>query len=584
MARKVYRNEEYDHHRGAAPLLRPTAVWRAIVFVAINLIGFAVVSAFWQYLSTGQWIGVNAFVANLFLPLGSAFLGPMPVYAYPWMIPVYGLLLGVTIFIPIIVSILYRIRVVFVFLLLLVLAAQQPLLALSVAMGCVLASHTPLRSNMPMVAALLGLLPVWVYLLAMGSLTLAGTTDWDYWETLMPMRRWVMYAPYAVALVVSVVGSSVVLSLARLTRFRPGAVWPVLIVLSAMPIAMFYLKVGPSELEYAQLVDHAERNAMVFSARWREDWLTEHPEASRLGAGALRKEIRTSLMQRRNRMARECDVFLEKHPEGARAPEVLWVLGQCASMRLDEVGYRHRVIRGTSSHVLPISEGVWQRLVKDYPTSPQAGLGMWHLAELSLREGKIREGYGQLLKARKRLDKAIARMPAVPERFEQTFIEPDMMPSRAVYAATLQAVRERIWLIEWKNLVNDPQGGEAFAAYLNVDPNDAMATVYYAQLAEQYADTVMAKNLLLAAVLREPDPDERAARLLPLVEQEEATDVSIAAAWELGLIRSRTAREMEDYHSPETYLRSSQSVPNNPWASRAARQLEWLKFAREVQP
>jgi hypothetical protein len=584
MGRRSHRRDEYDHHRGAEPLLRRTAVWRAMVFVGLNALVFVGVSAFWQYLSTGQWIGVNAFVENLFLPLGAAFLNPMPVYVYRWMIPVYGLLLGVTIFIPIIVAILYRMRVVVVFVILLVVAAQQPLLALAVAVGCVLASHTPLRSNMSMVAALLGLLPVWVYLLGMGSLTLAGTTDWDYWETLMPMRRWVMYAPYAVALAVSVVGSSITLWLVRLMRFRPGAVWPVLLVLSAAPIGLFYLKVGPAELEYAQLMHHVEPNAMVLSARSQDEWLAEHPEASLLSTEDLRTEVQTSLLARRDRMIGGCEQFLERYAESERAPEVLWVLGQCKSLTLDDAAFDHGGIRGSSSYVLPASRDVWTQLAEDYPKSPQAGLGRWHLGMLLLREGKTRQGYGELLEARNRLMAALREMPDDRDRFEHTFIDSDMMPSASVYRAALQSVREWLWLIERKNLVNDVRGGEALAAYLNVDPRGPLATVYYSQLAEQYADTVMGKNLLLAAVLREPDPYERAARLLPLVDQDDATDVSMAAAWELGLIHTRTARTLEDYRSPETYLRSSLSVPNSPWRARAERQLDWLEFAREVQP
>jgi len=36
-----------DHHRGTSPLLQPIRLWRVMVFVGINVIGFGVVSAFW---------------------------------------------------------------------------------------------------------------------------------------------------------------------------------------------------------------------------------------------------------------------------------------------------------------------------------------------------------------------------------------------------------------------------------------------------------------------------------------------------------------------------------------------------------
>ena len=434
-----------------------------------------------------------------------------------------------------------------------------------------------------MVAALLGLLPVWVYLLAMGSVTLAGTTDWDYWASLAPMRRWVMYMPYAVAIAVSVVGSSVALSLARLTRFRPGVVWPVLLVLSAAPITLFYIKVGPAELEYAQIVNHLQPTDAIFASRGLEEWITERSAAAWRSHETLKDDARTAMLRRRDRLIRKTEAFLERHTEGVRPPEVLWVLAQCHSMQLDEVAYNGGFLRGRCSYVLPASQGYWQRLHEDYPTSPQVGLASWRMAELQLRRGEILDGYKRLLEARTQLSRFL-EMPASLERFDETFITPGMMPARAVYAGALQSVREWIWLIERHDLLNDEVGARALAVWLSVDPNAASAPTHYRNFADQYADTALGSYFQMVVALAEPDLHERARLLLPWVAPEVPTGVRIRAAWELGLIELDDTADLPGYQSREAYLREACSLANSPWARRASEQLEWLEFAREVRP
>ncbi|GAG48700.1 unnamed protein product, partial [marine sediment metagenome] len=45
----------FDHHRGSAPLLRQTSIFRSAFFVAANLAGFIAANAFLHYLATGRW-------------------------------------------------------------------------------------------------------------------------------------------------------------------------------------------------------------------------------------------------------------------------------------------------------------------------------------------------------------------------------------------------------------------------------------------------------------------------------------------------------------------------------------------------
>ena len=143
--------DAFDHHRGRAPLLRPTRPVRWAVFLAINLIGFAVVNAFWLYLSTGEWVNFSpwAYQRDLASPVGGMLLQPLSVFRYPWMVLASGLLLAVVIFVPVVVSVLYRLPFAAAFVVMIAAVGHAPLLALTVALGCVLAGRTTWRSRAP---------------------------------------------------------------------------------------------------------------------------------------------------------------------------------------------------------------------------------------------------------------------------------------------------------------------------------------------------------------------------------------------------------------------------------------------------
>ena len=83
-----------------------------VSFLAVNVVGFAVVNAFWHYLATGGWGFSFQAIRS---PLGEMFIRPLHVLSYPWMIPVTGLLLGLVILVPLIVAVLHRLLFAVIF-------------------------------------------------------------------------------------------------------------------------------------------------------------------------------------------------------------------------------------------------------------------------------------------------------------------------------------------------------------------------------------------------------------------------------------------------------------------------------------
>jgi len=222
---------EFDHHRGRSPLLRPTRAGRWGVFLVVNLLAFVVVNAFWRYLATGAWVDFTpaAYAADVAVPVGRFLVEPLSVFRYPWMILVTGVVLGCVIYVPVVAAVLYRLPFAMVFLAIVALVGHAPLLALTMGVGCVLAARTGWRSDMPFLAALLGLSPAVVYFgFAYLGVSSQGT---------LPLQRWLLVAPLAMAMMLAVLASWPVLRLAKWTGYRPGVVWPVILMLLAPPIA-----------------------------------------------------------------------------------------------------------------------------------------------------------------------------------------------------------------------------------------------------------------------------------------------------------------------------------------------------------
>ncbi len=568
--------EEFDHHRGAAPLLQDIARWRTAVFVTINLLGFSVVGVFGQYLLTGRWFHVGAFFRNLFVPMGTMFLSPMAIYTHPWMIPVYGLLLAVMVFVPIIVAILYRLRVAMIFVLVLAAVAQLPLLAVAVLCGCLLAGYTPLRSNLPMVAALLGLLLVWSYVFLLGSMTVGGATDWDYWSAVQPMRRWILYSPYVIAMVVTVVASGVVLGLARWTRFMPGVIWPVLLVVSALPIATFYVNVGPAELEYSLIVRPLSGGDRLFPDRSLSQWLLDRPLTDQQDPIALTREVASGLMARRDALLKRCEAFLATWPDNPHACEVLYIMGQAKSLQLDQRALAQGVIRGNCAFVLPESREHWQGLVNAWPDEPQAALARLKLAELDLRQKRVSSAYALLMTAERQLREIPYHDdPMVLET--RTFAHAPSFPPHAVYTYAAQRVTWLRWIMRENDLLADEAAAEALAKWLSVDPTQADAAQTLAELFFDYRTTSLADNLHLAQVMQERSDYQRVYGLLQLVDTDEITDAVIEARFELGQVHATSVQALKSFDSPKPYLEMVGDVPGTPWQGRAQEQIKWLE-------
>ncbi len=245
-------------------------------------------------------------VAEYQKEVGEVFLSPLSVITHKWMIAVSGLALGLMIFVPIILSVLYRVIWAMVAVVIVALVAHAPVLAATLAIGCMLAARTPLRSDVPFVAVLLGLLPPALYLSLFSSLGSEGAA--------LPVEQLLLEAPLLVAMVTAVLSGAVVLWLARLTDYRSGVVWPVVAVLVAAPILLFSLRVGRDELEYNLMTAWLAPTDSLLEPSPLKQWLGKRGLAA-ANASDTAAAVRKDLEAQKGRIIHDCERFLAHYPQ-----------------------------------------------------------------------------------------------------------------------------------------------------------------------------------------------------------------------------------------------------------------------------
>ena len=562
--------------------------------MAVNLSAFAAAGAFWQYLESGQWwhTTLDAYKHNVLAAL-DALVYPLGVVHHRWMVLVYGLLLATLIYIPLMMAVAYRLRMALPFVVLLAVVAQSPVLALSTGLGCLLIGPSRLRNQAPMLACMLGVLPTVALL---GALDVIGIL-FPSIKAVPPLQRWLVYMPLVVAVAASMVTFSLTLSLARLAKYRPGVIAPVLLLIAAAAVTVFYDRVGPDELDYALITRptpqrHLKPGDTLFNEMTLEAFVRTH-DAHGLERESLRRRVQDDLDRQRTRLLAHCQGFLDAHNLSPRAPSIAWLAAQCRSLTLDEPAFAAGVIRYTAAFVQPESQPNWQMLVTRYERSPHASLARLRLAELMLRDmddesrpanypGQFLEAYSLLTDAETHLTEFVSTRAgrSLPSQPAELFTEPVAFPSGNYYAIALHRVRLLIWLMNSNKVLTDKLAAEAFAEWLGTDPLRPDRPGHYRELAqrERFAGSPFEDNLRLAAILAEPDRLVRIEQLLPLADQPLSIDTAIQANYELARLVAQPMDQPlpEGVDAADVYFQRVLDAEPSPWQDRAAQRLARL--------
>jgi hypothetical protein len=538
--------------------------------------GFLVINAVWLYISGGQWISFqpSGYWRDLFQPLGETFLTPLSVITHKWMIAVDGLALGLMIFVPIILSVLYRLVWAAPAVAIMALVGHAPVLAATLALGCMLASRTWLRSDMPFVAFLLGLLPPGLYLMLFSSM--GGES------AALPVEQLLLKAPLLAAIVTAVLSGVVVLAMARLTHYRSGVVWPVVAALVAGPMLLFFLLVGSDELEYNLMTGGLSPTDTLLEPLSLGQWRQRNGGAD-LPPKNLLPAVQRDLQSQKVQWMRQCERFMAGHPRSERAAAVLWVRAQMASLRVDAQALAGGQVKYDSSAVSGESAPSWALLAKEYDRRPQAALAQLHLAELALRDGRIPDALALMRDCDKKLSGILSRKrrESAPSPAElNPFAEAALVPRRVYYQLAQSQARQWLWIVQQVHAEQDAPSAAALQAWIKLNPAQADYAPQLGRLVELYDKTNMG-DVLRLAMARVDDNMERRLKALAALGAKPTSPAYLWANFALGeeLLNATTPRP--GLKTAKDYFQVVADGGESPWKSLAAQRLIELAGAKE---
>ena len=407
---------------------------RAIVLLAVNVLLFAGVGSFAFWLRSGVRFapaeeGYGDELAQTFLPvrptghsgvsLGSLLLEPISVQDVPMQIPILGLLMAALISIPILVSILYRFWSSLPLIGVVGFLAVMPWLAITLLGSCVIASVRPFRTRFRFMSALLGLVPAVVYLVFAWS----GTADAVIGK-IDPVDRIKFVAPWVLAIVAATAVFAVVLAIAKVVDYRPGAITPLLAIMFGLPVALFEFHVGRDELYYRLLKalnegHFADVNASVDLEQAVIDaWFRQPPPRRSMKAVREAVEarwlfelasdigpVRSALVGHQAELADRCDRFLNYFPDSRYAVNALFLKARALDMRVDPAEFRRtKWIRFYDDFPSPASRQPWRIIVENRPDTILGAVALLRLAQLEARDGDV--------------DRAITKLDTLLARFD----------------------------------------------------------------------------------------------------------------------------------------------------------------------
>jgi len=581
---------------------------RAAVLLGVNVVLFVGLGSFAFWLRSGVafapaldnywtiWAQSFQFLGDNPVTLQSMLVAPINVRDVPMQIPIVGLLMAAMISIPILVAILYRFWASLPFLAVLAFVAMMPWLAITMLVSCAMVSARPLRFSFRFMSALLALVPAVIYLtLASRGRVDIGGAAFD------PADQIKLVAPWVLAIVAAAAGFALVLTLARAVNYRPGAVTPLLVMLFALPMALFEVHVGRDELYYRLLAardrqDFADVDADQPLQAWaaREYFRRQQPDvtfqqvrdhAEQLWAFALTTDIApyaSELARVQTDFALRCEAFLRQFPTNRYVANVLFLKARALDRRVDPIAFRTtKWIRFYDDFPARASRETWRTLAELQPASPLTAIAWLRLAQLDAREGDVDRALEKLERLRREfaaagwgeLNDTVADGSRGP--FDRR--SPEAALPVPLARATLEAGRLYDLLKQNRDPIYayDPIGvprratGPLKFGLLHLHPRHERYLENLQALKQAYPNCQIEDNIDLEIAKVTPDARGRAAMLTKLLERFPERDAVPEALYQLGC----AYRELGDgSKAQEQFARLKRDYPRSIWAQQASLQ------------
>jgi len=577
---------------------------RAIVLLGLNLALFCGLCVFTHWLHVGRsfdfsfssyWAPAR-FWGQTAPNLNDFILYPINVLLTPVHALVLGLLVASIVAVPILVAMLYRFLASVPFLLAVLVLAHMPWMSVTLLGSVLLVSLRPLRLNFRFASGLLGMLPVILYLV------LATRESGETLGSVSPAQQSLLAAPWVLAVIAACGMIAIVLWIARLVDYRPGAVAPVVAVMFATPVLLFHAKVGVDELTYRMLeaeygprsprfqpVQDAERQlrALVpalllddaLYARHRGEFLAALRGESAPVRRLIWKYMLTTFLTDRADAYEACKEFIANHPDSRYVPNALYIQARVLDTRLDErtLTDLRREIYAEFPHVQ--SYEPWLKLLKQFPDSPLAIAAATRLAEHEVRRGDIEAAVERLRFVQKRAYAASAPPAGVEQAAISLFSTAPATTSLEFDPRPFRDEAHQLDELIGANRDDPLYGNAPLQELAGLDPRRDGYAEQIRRLVQKYRDSRLADNLLVRWAMTLQDPRERARQLELVLGAHPDGDATPEALFRLANIELQTLSTDEPEARTRGLNRLQQTVERYPasfWGMEAANLLRSL--------
>jgi outer membrane protein assembly factor BamD (BamD/ComL family) len=361
-----------------------------------------------------------------------------------------------------------------------------------------------------------------------------------------PIDRIKFVAPWVLAVVAAGVSFALVLVIARLVDYRPGAITPLLAIMFALPFILFEFNVGRDELYYrllerrnrAHFADVDASLAWLESARrsWdrlplpRPSWEATQQRAAQQWLFELADDLapyESAASQHVLELTEECDRFLTRFPDSRYAPNVLYIKARAMSMRIDANEFRRsKWIRFYDDFPNAASRETWRIILANRPDSPLGAVAGLRLAQLNARDGQVERARDQLRTLIQRfgdrspvgphaaesggsLGSVLAR--GAPESSLDIPLDRIVLEAHRLYALFSE---NRDPLYGYDPISGPPRTRDGVSFGLaDLDPRHGRYTEHLKALLDRYPHCQIEDNIMVELAKAEPDKDKRIAML-----------------------------------------------------------------------
>ncbi len=566
------------------------------IYWMINMGLFVLLNMFYLRIRIGEWTNIDPpYVTGKLIP---TLLSPLNIFEYPSQIFTIGITMALLCTIPILTALLYNFLHSIPFILIVIIFGHNFELSMCLLASCIAVSFEPMRFKSKFVAAVLWLLPEVMY--------------WGLYSGENPEQdalRWAMlYAPWGIAFLSSVMIFGIVIGIGHFIRYKPGVIMPIFGLYLGGTVTFFLVNIGMNEHNFQAYVDRfrpsrnpafqdrsilpliekemAERKAMepyltneIIKKELRLQWRWAFNSISFETPSNAANEAVFKFYSEKYISLDAIKYFLDKvNPQHHRVADALYYMGLLKDLKIDPIALRDEdTLRYRHDFPALQSKSTWKQLIDLHRTSDPAIEARWRLARiLASHQPEGENERFQFDQAQQLLNEAyINCKETIAKRSKVTAPEPFMSEKLGslfnvslptITNERLSYLKNRIsldaLLLGTENRTGHLEHEKRLAKFMSLDPHQLN---YEQDLQELKINSPqpdpLLDNIEMAQTLLVKDIDERIFRLSDITKKHDGKDGGIHAMLELALLflseRERTdsfADKQEQLTQARNYL------------------------------